>query len=255
MSNTALDRAGLRWQLEWRISLFALVFVPLFLSLGVWQLQRADEKRAISAQWESQRREAAVPLESLSGTPDELAYRPVTLRGQALTGRNFALDNRIRDGRYGVEVITPMRLDSGGLVLVNRGWQEADPMRRSLPEVSEIVGGAMVTGYIYVPPGESFLLGEIASDGVWPRLIQAAHVPSLAEMLGENVYPFIVRLTPDSAGALLADWPLLNTRPEKHNAYAVQWFAMAAVLLLLFVWRSSNLGEWLRNRRPDQEKH
>ena len=255
MSNTAPDRAGLRWQLEWRISLFALVFVPLFLSLGVWQLQRAAEKRAISAQWETQRLEGAVPLESLFGTPDELAYRPISLRGKPLAGRDFLLDNRIRDNRYGVEVITPMRLDAGDLVLVNRGWLEADPLRRSLPEVPGIVGGAQVTGYIYVPPGESFLLGEIASNGGWPRLIQAAHVPALAEMLGEAVYPYIIRLTRDSTGALLADWPLVNTRPEKHTAYAVQWFAMAAVLSMLFVWRSSNIGQLLKNRRPAQEKH
>ena len=111
-------------------------------------------------------------------------------------------------------------------------------------------GNENLTGYIYVPPGESYLLGEVASDRAWPRLIQAADVAALADMLGEAVYPFIVRLEPDSAGALLADWPLVNTRPEKHTAYAVQWFAMASVLLLLFVWRSSNLGELLK-----REKH
>lgn len=241
--------------MEWRIGLFALVFVPLFLSLGFWQLQRAEEKRAINARWESQRLEAPLPMTSLeqfqpltpsTAASSELAYRPVSLRGQALPGRHFLLDNRMRDRRYGVEVITPVRLESGAVVLVNRGWQAADPMRRSLPEVSELESGTDLTGYIYVPPGESYLLGDIASDRAWPRLIQAAHVPALAEMLGEDVYPFVVRLDPDSAGALLADWPLVNTRPEKHTAYAVQWFAMAAVLLLLFIWRSSNLGEWLR---------
>ena len=65
-------------------------------------------------------------------------------------------------------------------------------------------------------------------------------------------FPYVVRLTPDSAGALLADWPLINTRPEKHTAYAVQWFLMALALLLLFVWRSSSTARRLRPRRQEQ---
>ena len=50
------------------------------------------------------------------------------------------------------------------------------------------------------------------------------------------------------AAALTIDWPVINVTPEKHTAYAVQWFAMALVLLLLYLWRSTNVAEVWRSR-------
>ena len=239
MSNTASQETRPRWHFEWRITLFVLIFVPLFVGLGFWQLGRAEEKREITAQWQAQRQKSPVPLDTLGPPSDDLAYRPVTLAGQPMRERVFLLDNRIRQGRYGVEVITPLRLGSGQLVLVNRGWLAADPSRQQLPDVPPIVGAGRLTGYIYVPPGEAYTLGAIASDDRWPRLIQAAPVAELGSVLPQAPYPYIVRLEADSPGALLADWPLVTTRPEKHTAYAFQWFAMAVALGLLFLWRSS----------------
>ncbi len=253
MSNTAPQHIGFRWDAEWRVGLFALVFIPLFVALGVWQLQRAEEKQAITARWEAQMRLPPVPVQTLVNPSPDQAYRPVSVAGRPLAGRDFLLDNRIREGRYGVEVISPVSTASGRLVLVNRGWLEADPTRRSLPEVPPLSAEAELKGYLYVPPGESYILGEIASDNRWPRLVQAADVASLGDMLGDAVYPYIVRLSADSAGAFLAEWPLVNTRPEKHRAYAFQWFAMAAALLLLFLWRSSNIGELIQRRNTRKE--
>jgi cytochrome oxidase assembly protein ShyY1 len=249
MSNTASEHERIRWQFEWRLSLFAAFFITLFVCLGFWQLQRAEEKRAIARQWQFQREQAPVGLAALTSTAAELAYRPVLLSGSFLENRQFLLDNRIRRGRYGVEVISPLQDDSGQLVLVNRGWLAADPTRRELPAIPALAGRVTVQGYIYVPPGDSYLLGAIASDRGWPRLVQAAEVGAMGEMLGRPLFPYIVRLAPDSAGALVADWPLVNARPEKHTAYAFQWFAMALVLLLLFLWRSSNAGELFKHYR------
>lgn len=249
MSNTASERLNIVWQFEWRLSLFAAVFISLFVFLGFWQLQRADEKRAIASQWQSQRDQVPVRLAALPSETAELAYRPVLLSGSFLEGRHFLLDNRIRGGRYGVEVISPLQDDSGQLVLINRGWLAADPTRRKLPDIPTLSGRVTLQGTIYVPPGDSYLLGDIASDSRWPRLVQAAEVSSMGDMLEKRLYPYIVRLAPGSPGALVADWPLVNTRPEKHTAYAFQWFAMALALLLLFVWRSSNAGELLKHVR------
>ena len=71
----------------------------------------------------------------------------------------------------------------------------------------------------------------------------------MAAMLDTMLYPYSVRLDADSPGALTVDWPLVNMAPEKHRAYAVQWFCMALALLLIFLWRSSNVGAWLKQRR------
>lgn len=251
MPGTATHSPRLRWDIEWRTAAFALLLVPLFCALGVWQLGRAEEKHTIAEGWEQQRLQPAVALDALPGDPDTLRYRPVVLQGEFLAGRDFLLDNRIRQGRYGVEVITPLRRANGELVLVNRGWLAGDPYRQTLPEVVEVAGELELAGYVYVPPGESFTLGEIAADAGWPRLVQAIDAGAMAEMLGEPVWPYTVRLNADSQAALLADWPLVNARPEKHEAYAAQWFSMAAVLLLLYLWRSTNMGSWLKHRKNE----
>lgn len=249
MPGTATHPPRLRWDIEWRTAAFALLLVPLFCALGVWQLGRAEEKRAIAEGWEQQRLQPAVALDALPDNPDTLRYRPVVLKGEFLAGRDFLLDNRIRQGRYGVEVITPLRRSSGELVLVNRGWLAGDPYRQALPEVVEVPGELELAGYVYVPPGESFTLGDIAADTGWPRLVQAIDPVAMAEMLGEPVWPYTVRLNADSPAALLADWPLVNARPEKHEAYAAQWFAMAAVLALFALWRNTNLSDLWRARK------
>ncbi|MEE4658985.1 MAG: SURF1 family protein [Halieaceae bacterium] len=248
MASTAAQTPALRWDLEWRSALFAALFVPLFVGLGFWQLARAEEKRAIGQQWEQRRQLPPAALESLPSAPAALAYRRVRLQGRFLEQYSFLLDNRIRDGRYGVEVITPYQAGTA-LVLVNRGWLEGDPYRRALPEIPPPPQLAVLEGSVYVMPGESYTLGSIDSGQGWPRLIQAIDVPAMAEMLGKPLWPYTVRLSLDSPAALLADWPLVNVRPEKHSAYAVQWFGMALALAALGIWRNTTLPALVGSRR------
>ncbi len=252
MPGTATQNWRPRWDIEWRTAAFALLLVPLFCALGSWQLGRADEKRAIAERWERQRQQPPVPIEQLATDDDTLAYRRVRLQGEFLPGRDFLLDNRIREGRYGVELLSPLRLASGGLVLVNRGWLAGDPYRRELPEIPALVGEQDLLGHVYVPPGEDFTLGELAGDDRWPRLLQAVEPGAMGTMLGETVWPYTVRVDADGPAALLADWPLVNVQPEKHEAYAAQWFVMAFVLAGFALWRNTNLSEWRQARKQEQ---
>jgi cytochrome oxidase assembly protein ShyY1 len=185
-----------------------------------------------------------------------LAYRPVALEGEYLSGSDFLLDNRINKGRFGYEVLTPFRqADSGRLVLVNRGWVVADPARRSLPTIPGIAGPQVLSGQVYVPPGAPYTLGEQQLQPGWPKVIQLVDVAQLAGQLPvtAGVFPHVVRLASAQAGALAIDWQIINTRPEKHTAYAVQWFTMAAVLGLIYVLRSSNLGQLLTGAKGQDQ--
>lgn len=240
----------LRWRGDWRTSFFVALFLPLFLLLGNWQLQRATEKELLSAHW--QQRALAQPrrVETLDHDPQNLAYRPVTLVGEFLQDRYFLLDNRVYQGRYGMEVLNPFRLASGGeLVIINRGWVPADPARRSLPEVLVPSGTQRMLGSVYVPPGDPYTLGPESSEGAWPRVLQNFDAAVVGASLGEKVFPYSVRIDSDEELALVADWPVVNVSPEKHRGYAVQWFCMALALLLIYVWRSTNLDELLRRKR------
>lgn len=255
MNTTAATSQRLRWDADWRTTVFVVVLLPVLVGFGFWQLERALEKQAIAANWTARQQESPRPLLSLADSPAELAYRRVHLRGHFIARRNFLLDNRIYQGRYGVEVITPLRLEGEDtVVLVNRGWIAADPSRRTLPElpVDDALQG--LEGTVYVPPGEAYTLGPISDNEDWPRLVQALDVPALAVMLDAEVFPYTVRLEPDSAAGFTIDWPLLNTSPEKHRAYAVQWFSMAAVLLMIYLWSSTNLATLWRQRRSKRER-
>lgn len=222
--------------------------MPVLIGLGLWQLQRADEKEQIEQDWSARQQQAAQalppPLDSA-----ELAYVRVELRGHFLADRQFFLDNRMRDGRYGMEVLTPLRVEgSAELVLVNRGWVAGDRARRTLPQVSTPNGVQHLLGSIYVSPGTPYTLGSPPQENSWPRLLLALDMGEIPMLLEERVYPFSVRLEADSPAALTVDWPLVNSAPEKHRAYAMQWFAMSLALLCMYLVRSSNVLAWMKMR-------
>ncbi len=243
---------GLSLDLEWRTTLATLLLLPLLTGLGFWQLQRAGEKAAIAVAWEQRQSQPPVPLGQLWDEPAErLAYQQVTLAGEFIGNEYFLLDNRIYAGRFGVEVLGIVELDDGaGRVLVNRGWLAADPARRVLPPVPRVTGRVELTGHVYVAPDPPYLLGEQQMAADWPIMLQAVEMarilPVLESIGGGRVFPYPVRLAGGEPGALTVDWQLVNTSPDKHRAYAAQWFTMAAVLLVFFVLRSSNLWQLVR---------
>ncbi len=246
---TTTPRIGLAWRADWRTTLFALILVPVFVGLGFWQLDRADEKAAISQDWHSRQQLPPRPLLQVDGDAGQLAHQKVLLEGEFLSGRDFLLDNRMQGGQYGFEVISAFRLSAEPLlVLVNRGWIAGDPARRSLPDVPVASQGALQHGVIYVPPGEAYRLGDETRQAEWPQLLLSLDVAWMEQVLGEPTYPFTVRLDMDSPAALSVNWPLINVTPEKHTGYAVQWFTMAAALVLAWLAHSSNLFSWWRQR-------
>ncbi len=178
-----------------------------------------------------------------------LAYAPVSLRGRFLPEEYFLLDNQMREGQVGYEVLDVMLLEDGDSVLVNRGWIAGGADRQTLPAVPRVNGPVEITGHVYVAPGAPFLLAEQRLEDNWPKRIQAVEMDKLAPLIaaeqGGKVFPYPVRIDTGARGALVTDWQILNTSPLKHQAYAVQWFAMAAVLLVYYLMRSSNLWQLL----------
>ena len=155
-------KPGLSIDLEWRITLFTVVMVPVMLGLGFWQLQRAEEKATLAASFEAREQQSPVALSVLRGqSPQSLAYVPVRVSGDYLADQYFLLDNQIHNGKFGYQVLNVLRLsDSAASVLVNRGWIAGDAGRRALPDVPVIEGSVDVMGQVYVAPGKPYLLAE-----------------------------------------------------------------------------------------------
>lgn len=202
----------------------------LFVALGCWQLGRADEKRALAAAFGS----AAVP-ERLPDQAAELPrYRPVIAHGRYDSARQFLLDNMTHAGHVGVQVLTPLVLADGRAVLVNRGWLPLDATRRTLPEVAVGEAPREITGRIDHLPRPGIELDAELPDG-WPKLVSFPRMERLAEALGRDLHSQLILLDPASPDGYTRDWGPAGLGPEQHFAYAVQWFALAATAVGIWV--------------------
>ena len=252
---------GLRVDFEWRITLFTVILLPVLITLGFWQLSRADEKEALATMFDVRAQQAPASLNETAlwdGTADELGYLPVELQGELVQDSYLLLDNRILAGRYGNEVVALVNLGNGTSVLVNRGWVQSDPARLSMPDVPQPGGKRSSQGHIYVAPGDPYLLAQQQFEGSWPMTVQALEMQKLAPIVqaktGTRLFPYPVRLNAGEDLALDIDWQVVNVRPEKHRGYAVQWFAMAGMLALLYGLRSTNLWQLISQRKGNKSQ-
>ncbi len=223
----------MQFQPGWKLSLFLVVLLPCLIGLGIWQLQRAEEKRDILAKVGARRGEAPLSLEQLMQRAQP-AFSQVKLRGRYLADKPVLLDNKIHRGQFGYEVVMPLRAESGVLLLVSLGWTAGSHDRSQLPVIEPAAGVVDLLGEVYVPLGEAFTLGDTEFPAGWPKRLQTLDVEALAEALDEPVYPYVIRLGASSPGALEQHWQDVNILPAKHTGYAVQWFAMAATLVVLY---------------------
>ena len=215
-------------------TLVVLVVLPLLVLLGFWQLSRGEQKRVLLDSYAERQAAAPLTVEQLAHV-SEPAFRRVQLRGHFDAAHSLLLDNRVRDGKVGVELLQPFQDQaSGQWLLLNRGWLPW-PDRRTPPVFSTPEQTLEVQGWVYESPGAVFQLQADPLAARWPRLITAVEPTRLWAELGREGFADEVRIAPGPA-AYQADWPVIATGmgPEKHTAYAVQWFAMALALLGLY---------------------
>ncbi|NBA96967.1 SURF1 family protein [Pseudomonas sp. R5(2019)] len=210
------------------------LLLPLMIGLGLWQLGRAEEKRDLLASHAERRAEAPIAAAQLHGL-EAPAFRRIHLRGSFDPHHSVLLDNRIRDGQAGVELLQPFLDRASGLwLLVNRGWLPW-PDRRSPPVFKTPGGTQSLNAWVYVAPGATFQLHADPTDNRWPRLLTAVGAGQLWSQLGREGFAREVRLEPGPA-AYRVDWPVVAMDPQKHVGYAVQWFALALALSGLYLY-------------------
>lgn len=243
------SRPRLSFHPNWKLSLACALLLPLLIGLGFWQLARAEEKEALLLAFNQRQAEPPIALSQLLATEGATGYRQVILQGQYDNAHSWLLDNRVYQGRVGFEVLSPFKLDDGSLLLINRGWIAGDPARRLLPVVEPVNGVQQLLGRVQPQRDAPFRLGADVEAAVWPRVIQAVDSEAVAHELGRTVSSLMIWLDESSAGALQPNWQVINISPAKHTAYAVQWFAMAAALVVMYLIASSNVMAWFTARR------
>lgn len=239
-----------KFRFNWKLTAFAGGLVPVFVFLGVWQLDRALWKAELLQQREASRAQPPVLASDLA--PDEASERRVLLDGAFDPDAIYLLDNRVLWGRVGYEVIQRFHdIPSGLSFYINRGFVPMGATREDLPEIATPSDRVRVIASVYPlaghqldedmagpapqdpAPGSDASPTDGASDGAAKS---SAVIQRLAEIPTDHA--FCLRLDLASIGALPRYWPSVTMTPETHKGYAFQWFIMAGALLVLWVWFS-----------------
>lgn len=199
----------------------------VFVMAGSWQWRRAGESRANLAQFAAGAE--AAPLATL---PREILeadrFRRVEVGGEYVMEPQFLLDNMLHEGVAGYHVLTALRV--AGLrehVLVNRGWVPADLDRAVLPTVTVAAGARRVRGRIERLPRAGMRLGAVDSSEGTVLVLQFPTADELASRLGQPVLGYQLLLDPDEPEGFVRDWRAPGLAPERHLAYAGQWWLFA----------------------------
>lgn len=267
--------AQIKFSFNWKVTLLGVCLFPFLLTLGFWQLDRAAEKQRILDLQQQQRALPAIAIEQLQSSlifdaptsrdtlvndsaldqtdtlnsrTTQLHYRKVIVQGSLDTERYWLLDNKVRSGRVGYEVVVPLKLESNNnrTVLINLGWLENQD-RTKLPAITMPTGIIKVSGLLSSPSSNAVF--NNTTTRLWPKRVLHIDTQSAAESLDLLVNEHVLLIDDFDPLALTTGWKLVNQTPAKHHGYAVQWFSMAAALVFAMLFASTNLATLIHARK------
>jgi surfeit locus 1 family protein len=224
-----------RW---WFATLLVIAGTLVLARLGIWQLDRLEQRRAFNAQVIAARSQTALDLNQEQ--PEDIItmeWRPVEFTGKYDFENQVAVRNQYYMGQPGYHLLTPL-LSSGIAVLVDRGWIPSDG--NSAPEdwrKYDEAGEVKVIGQIRLGTGKPAFGGvpdALPADGSKLAIWNNADVPQVAKQIPYPILPVYLQPNMDAADTE----PPIPFQPEvdliegPHFGYAMQWFTFAAILFL-----------------------
>lgn len=243
---TALNR---KW---WWKTLIILAGMAFLSSLGIWQLNRLEERRLYNETLIARLEAEPVNIDStqLPASLDLLEDRRALATGQYDYEHQISVKNQYLEGQLGVALVTPLLLEGEEVaLLVNRGWVPHQVAEPALWAEYEEGGGGTLSGYIQLsqtlPDGTQSAIPEDLETG-WFRIDLGA----IEEVLPYRVLPIVLQLAPDPGergDALPRRFePDLTVGEGNHLSYAIQWFIFAligGVVYLSIVRREEGIGQ------------
>lgn len=224
---------------RWLPYALGALLVAQFIWLGLWQVSRAQDKRATQDAFERQ-----TNFTRFVHGMDVEPFQQLLAEGVFDAERQFLLDNIVVDSRNGHYVVTPLVYsDDEPVLLVNRGWipqsgETIDPATLAVPDRRITVRGRAGT-----LPRAGYRMGAaIESPSTWPQHAVFPTAEDVAASLGREVQPFVLLMAPGEEHGFLRRWAPAEIGPGRHYAYAFQWFAMAVVLAILLAWNYRKRG-------------
>ncbi len=218
-------------------TLATILLLPLLLSLGFWQLDRAEQKSLLQQRYLQRGNEKALSDLQTDKDLDTMIWRRVHLSGNFNKEHTFLLDNQILNGQAGYFVYNLFEMENELPALVNRGWIRAKPDRKNLPEIVIPLQKLDISGVIKKVPATGILLAEHTDEELGNGLyrIQQVNLDKLATKYKISLLPYVIRMDAESVEGYARDWREPGSGKEKHLGYAFQWFAMSSALIIIFL--------------------
>jgi surfeit locus 1 family protein len=216
-------------------TLLAIGLIAMLVSLGRWQLHRAAEKRALFDSFAAAGA-AARPIDRQSSHVPR--YSRVEAVGSYDETRQILIDNMVEAGRAGYFVITPFALKGGGWILVNRGWVPLGQTRAARPAIPVAGNSRTIRGRADNLPSPGIRMGVPAPLAA-PYPVVAAYPTraDVAQLLNEFQWSAAadsILLDSDEPDGYVRNWAPPGFPPIRHIGYAVQWFALALALAVIY---------------------
>lgn len=215
-----------------------VILLPILVMLGLWQLDRAEQKRSMVDGFESGSQTMRLDSpEALRELVNLAQFQQVQLDGHFESDRQFLLDNMTDGGSAGYHVITPFRTGSlKDIILVDRGWIAKDFRSKLPPEISVSEDQRTIVARVSHLPRPGIRLSDNTETlASWPRIVQFPDNDDIQRMLGEKTLGSLLLLSDQQPDGYLRKWRPATGGVDRHMGYALQWFAMAATLLVIFV--------------------
>lgn len=221
----------------WGLTAFG---VAAFCALGIWQVDRAAQKRELFAAFADAASAPTLDFAQASvAARDSLRYPHLKATGHYLPDRGYWLDEQFSGDRIGVHAIGVFAIDGQrDLLLVDRGWAAWDHAPGTAPAVPALPAGEIALSGLYAPfPGGGLRLGGNALPGqaTWPKLTLFLDAKAIGADLGHAVQPRMLLLDPEPGSAFVRSWKPQVFPPERHIGYALTWFGFAVVAIAILV--------------------
>jgi surfeit locus 1 family protein len=230
MARLSLTCFNVRFTPSWTMSVLALLFFSLFIRLGFWQIQRGEEKKNMIHAQKIQEQQNPVFWTGHQTAP--VQYKRIRIKGTYLP-QIFLLDNQHYQHQFGYNVLSPLEHSDGSVILIDRGW-----IPKEMPDKGiQIPKGLLILeGSAYFPSKNQWVLGPDSEEKENKMiLIERLDTQMISQILQKTVSPFIIRLDKQDPNGFVREWKTVAMPAERHFAYALQWFAMALVILIIFV--------------------
>lgn len=214
-----------------------VVFSAVASLFGLWQWDRRQAAVAVIERVEAHYDQPPVPLDELDLTPAGVSdneWRTVALAGRYLAEEETLVRTRPRQGQVGFEILVPLAMEDGRVIVVNRGWVPTGATRDA-PDVVPPVPEGEVELVGRVRPPEPALPGRSAPEGQIPSI----DVAGLEALLGRSLETaFYLERVSETPPASLNPVPALRPAPDEgpHLSYTLQWFLFAIMAFVAYGW-------------------